>query len=332
MRSFAGLGIVALLAAVILFAVPAGAQNNPLTGKPAPSPASEAAGSKNPLTGKTDSGPAKGSPRVEQQAGLWAAVGRTLIKFQIAANREIGQRMRAIRDGDSSGPLFMGVLLALLYGALHTLGPGHGKFVILSYFVGHDASYRRGFMMGLQIAVFHVLSAIVVVSLADFLLRRAFGLAPSELPVIRQVSYGIIAVIGLYMVWQAVQRVRLARASGAAARDHGGHDACCNHAKGGEVGMLSMAVGAIPCTGAILVLLYALANDILFEGVILVAAISAGMAFTMSLLGVLSILFRRVMTRWFESSGGRGTLSISLNFVGAIAVTLIGVGLFLTAV
>lgn len=318
--------IVAALLAALLLVQPAAAQNNPLTGKPG---AGATAGeSKNPLTGKSGTR-VSGSPTIERQSGLWAAIGRALIKFQITANREIGKRMRAIRDGDSQGPLLIAILLALAYGALHTLGPGHGKFVILSYFVGHDASYKRGFLMGLQIAVFHVLSAIIVVSLADFLLRRAFGLAPSELPVIRQISYGIIAVIGLYMIWQAVQRVRAVRA---AATDGHDHDACCNHAKSGEVSLLSMAVGAIPCTGAILVLLYALANDILFEGVVLVAAISAGMAVTMSLLGVMSILFRRAMTRWFESSSGRGTLSISLNFIGAFAVTAIGVLLFLSAV
>jgi ABC-type nickel/cobalt efflux system permease component RcnA len=37
----------------------------------------------------------------------------------------------------------------------------------------------------------------------------------------------------------------------------------------------------VPCTGAVLILLYAMANDILLAGMMLVAAIAAGMAMTM---------------------------------------------------
>jgi hypothetical protein len=40
----------------------------------------------------------------------------------------------------------------------------------------------------------------------------------------------------------------------------------------------------------VLILLYAMANDILFAGALLVVAIAAGMALTMGALGVLSIV------------------------------------------
>ncbi|MDJ0947586.1 MAG: hypothetical protein QNJ94_01565 [Alphaproteobacteria bacterium] len=279
--------------------------------------AGPAAAAENPLTGKRTAEQAK--PAAEP--GLLSAIGRAFVLYQQKVNREIARHMKAIRDGDSSTALLVGLLLAFAYGAIHTLGPGHGKFIVLSYFVGEDAQIRRGFFMGTQIAVFHVLSAIVVVILADFLLRRAFGGAPAEIPAVRMVSYGSIAVIGAYMFWRAVKRVRTGGAAHTAGCDHG-------HGKG-EQSLLSLAVGTIPCTGALLILLYALANDMLLQGVLLVVAISAGMAVTMSVLGILSIVARRLVTaRLGRESVTAGRLSIALNFVGATVVTLIGAGLF----
>ena len=65
---------------------------------------------------------------------------------------------------------------------------------------------------GLQIAVFHVLSAAVVVALADLVLRQAFGSAPAEVAGVRLASYGLIALIGCSMTGQAVPAARLGRA------------------------------------------------------------------------------------------------------------------------
>ena len=100
--------------------------------------------------------------------------------------------MKAIRDGDTSVPLLIGVGLAFLYGVIHALGPGHGKLVVASYFLARDARIMRGLLMGLQIAVCHVLSAMVVVAAADLLLRQAFGGAPAEVAGVRLASYGLI--------------------------------------------------------------------------------------------------------------------------------------------
>ena len=47
------------------------------------------------------------------------------------------RQMDLIARGNSPFAVLLGVLVAFGYGVLHTLGPGHGKAVILSYFVGH---------------------------------------------------------------------------------------------------------------------------------------------------------------------------------------------------
>ena len=84
----------------------------------------------------------------------------------------------------------------------------------------------------------------------------------------------------------------------------------------------------MPCTGAVLILLYAIANDILFAGVLLVVAIAAGMALTMGALGVLSMVARRRGRRVEAGGNGPGRLAIAMDYAGALAITALGGGLF----
>jgi High-affinity nickel-transport protein len=171
--------------------------------------------------------------------------------------------------------LLIGLLLAFAYGVVHALGPGHGKVVVVSYFLSRDAQIMRGFLMGLQIAIFHVLSAAVMVALADLVLRQALGSAPGEVAGVRLASYGLIALIGCSMLVQAVQRSRLRRAGITVVDECCGHGYAHRHGLSGtgpgageraREGALSLGVGLVPCTGAVLILLYAMANDILFAG------------------------------------------------------------------
>ena len=268
-----------------------------------------------------------------------AAVGRALLTFQREANRMIAQHMRAIRDGETSLPLQVGLALAFAYGVVHALGPGHGKLVVVSYFLAREAQIGRGLLMGLQIAVCHVLSAIVVVALADLVLRQAFGGPPAEVAGLRLVSYGLIAAIGVVMLAQAVRRSQLRRA-GIAPAD------CCRHAHApaahdehrhavrakAQQGALSLGVGLVPCTGAVLILFYAMANDILYAGMLLVSAIAAGMAVTMGALGLASVLARRtVAARIAADRGGQRRFAAAMDYGGALAITLIGGALFWAA-
>jgi ABC-type nickel/cobalt efflux system permease component RcnA len=306
---------------------------NPFTGKPA-------APESGPLAGERTAAPPEQPAQVEGAWGPVAVVGRALLTFQREANRLIATHMRSIRDGETSLPLLIGGGLAFLYGVVHALGPGHGKLVVVSYFLSREAQIGRGLLMGLQIAVFHVISAMVVVALADLLLRKAFGGPPAEAAGVRLASYGLIALIGIAMTAQALRRSYLRRQGVEVSH------ACCGHeharsaddrGRAGEgrrieQGTLSLGVGLVPCTGAVLILLYAMANDILLAGMMLVAASAAGMAITMGALGTLSVVARRTVARRIDAAGnGHGRFAVAMDYAGALAITALGGGLFWAA-
>ncbi|MFN0044590.1 MAG: nickel/cobalt transporter [Alphaproteobacteria bacterium] len=244
--------------------------------------------------------------------GLLSWLVRSAIAFQRVANEEIAARMGAVADGGSASALLTAIGLGLLYGAIHAAGPGHGKLVVVSYFLAERAAIWRGLLMGAQIAFFHVVSAVIVVGLADVLMRQSFGRPPEEIAGVRIASYVAIISIGLALLVRATLRLRHRH-------DHGCHH---GHSHGGQ-GLLALAVGMVPCTGAVLVMLYALANGIVLAGMLVTIAIGIGMAVSMGLMGIAAVVARAAASRWIER-GGRPVWGSVIEIAGALAVTALG--------
>ena len=258
----------------------------------------------------------------------------SLIEFQYQVNTEIAIRMKALETGGSFTALLFALGGAFVYGMAHALGPGHGKFGIVSYFLGREVHMLRGLIMALQMAVVHVIAAVVIVWIADVVLKASLGIGLAEVPGVRAGSFLIIAVIGLYMLYQAV-RISLGHtdthqnyANHNHAHEHSHHH---GHSHTTEGGLVAMAVGMVPCPGAILVMLFAVANDMIYPGFMLVAAMSAGIGLTIAVLGVVTILARQLVTRIIKDS--RGGLAVArfrtvTNYTGALLVTAIGTASF----
>ena len=278
----------------------------------------------------------------------------------------------------SGRTLALALLLSFSYGVLHTLGPGHGKAVIVSYFVGHDGSLQRGLTMGVRIAIFHVLSAVVIAILTNTVVQQVGGSSAGSYRIVRLISYGAIALIGMWMLKRAFQKraqpskqpskypaylgtnsadillypslsQQLSASAKQLEKEPEGRPkkqpalaACdclnCDEPKG-LGGWLSLAVGAVPCSGALLVLLYGLANNLLWQSIAMVASISVGMAFTLSWIGALAILGNRFgqqlaarrqqKSSWAKKhQKARFSLVQIGQIIGASCVSLLGMGLF----
>lgn len=196
--------------------------------------------------------------------------------------------------------------------------------------------------MAIQVAVVHVIAAIVIVWLADFVLKAGFGIGLADIPGVRAGSFLIIAAIGLYMFYQALRAalgyVDVSEVGHGHSHSHGhshGHGHGHSQEHGGQInaskaesGLMAFAAGVVPCPGAVLIMLYAVANDMIYPGFILVAAMSVGIGLTICILGVGAIVARSMAMRIVAGAGGgaRGVAVARhvMNFGGATVVTLIG--------
>lgn len=93
----------------------------------------------------------------------------------------------------------------------------------------------------------------------------------------------------------------------------------------GEVIAVGVVSGVRPCTGSILVLLFALANGVFLLGVLAALFIAFGVAITVSALGIGAILLRHAVTGGgAATSPWRKRASKALTLAGSIGVMLLG--------
>jgi nickel/cobalt transporter (NicO) family protein len=277
----------------------------------------------NPLLGGGGGGE-ESTPPATASPSLLHRLGGFIIATQRDVNREIDRRLVAIRDGQGAGVILAGLLIAFLYGIFHALGPGHGKTVIVGYFLGRGGSIRRGIAMASWIALSHVVGAVTVVVIVHAVLREIYITPVEEMLSLRLVSYGAILLIGLAMLAMAIRR----RGGEARACHHHGHVHAHAHSHGpdthspgtdgtGEQRLLAIAAGFLPCSGAILILVFALTNGILLTGLAMTLFIALGMGLTLALLGIASVLAHRQIAGRLRGGG-------MLALLGPILITGIG--------
>jgi nickel/cobalt transporter (NicO) family protein len=113
--------------------------------------------------------------------------------------RQFSGLIRASKaDGNAAWSLFG---LSFFYGIFHAAGPGHGKAVISSYLVANGETWRRGVVLSFASALIQALVAVVVVGVAAALLNATAATMNSTVNVIETVSYALIIVIGLRLLW-----------------------------------------------------------------------------------------------------------------------------------
>ncbi|MES2600395.1 MAG: nickel/cobalt transporter [Pseudomonadota bacterium] len=128
------------------------------------------------------------------------------------------------------------------------------------------------------------------------------------------------------------------------AHDHADHvhDEHCGHSHGPEPSQLAgpggwsrglsaiLTVGIRPCSGAILVLVFALAQGLFWAGVAATLLMGLGTAITVSAIAVIAVSAKGLATRMAAGRDGGGAVLLrGIEFGAAALVLLFGVGLLL---
>jgi ABC-type nickel/cobalt efflux system permease component RcnA len=219
--------------------------------------------------------------------------------------------------------IFILIGISFFYGVVHALGPGHGKSIAASYFLSTEVPLSRGLLMGGLIALLHAGSAIVVVSTLYLFLRHSYLCSLENVNrVIRIVSHTLIASVGLLMFITAIRDGRKKQLP-----IHNG--GTMNGTKRKSLFSVALAVGIVPCPGAVLILLFCLSMGILTTGILLALVMGIGMGLTISAVGSTVILTRQGFSKFLpENSKTRRVLLTGLRLFGSLLIFFIG-GIFL---
>lgn len=258
---------------------------------------------------------------------------RSLATWGFALQRELNGDIRAqlavLKDQGGLRPALGVIAAAFLYGVFHAIGPGHGKVVIGSWLVSRRARVAWGLSACFLSAGVQAVTAIVVI----LVLSGVAALAPSAIMAqaawLEVASYGLIAFMGLVMAWNTL------RGRASCGHDHSHDHACCghhhHHAEEDRRTLWAMAaaIGFRPCSGALLVLLFTLANGLMAVGIAATFAMAAGVGLTVSGIGLGALGLNRLLDRGAARSRHGETLRKALSLGGAALIFLLGLTLLL---
>jgi ABC-type nickel/cobalt efflux system permease component RcnA len=296
-----------------------------------------------------------GGPRPAPEPQVGGFVGWLLAK-QSEFYREISATIRAAKsDGSAVWTL---LLISFAYGIFHAAGPGHGKAVISSYLVANQETAWRGVVLSFASALMQALVAVAIVAVGAGLLNVTAKTMCGAEKAIEIASYALIAIFGARLVWtkggafiSALQAGRPQPAFAAAHhhhdhdhdhhRDHGHvHDAHCGHSHGPMPDELAgpggwrrglaaiLTVGVRPCSGAILVLVFALAQGLFWAGIAATFVMGLGTAITVATIAVVAVFAKDVARRLSDRRDRGGALVMrGIEFGAAGLVLLFGAGL-----
>jgi ABC-type nickel/cobalt efflux system permease component RcnA len=278
--------------------------------------------------------------------------------------------LKAMRGPSAFAAGWTLMLLSFAYGVLHAAGPGHGKAVISAWLLATENELRRGVLISFMSAIIQALTAIVLVSVLFLVVASVGSTARNVASVLESASYALIGLLGLYLIWTALRLLAARRAAASpapagittrqsvalsdfagfepmknqvAADGHvHGPDCGCGHAHLPEAKdlkgdfsflrafSLAFAVGIRPCTGAILVLVFANGLGLYWAGIASTFAMALGTFITVSVIAAIAVYGKKLAARLLRGNAGLLVWAgIGLRMAGGLVIAFLGTILFL---
>ncbi len=298
----------------------------------------------------------------EQSVGVFGGIWQFVLEGQRELTNGMTAAVRQIKSGNiiASGAVL--ALISFLYGILHAVGPGHGKFVISSYALANERTVRRGILLSFMAAFVQAISAIVIVGILAVILNATSVQLRVTESWLETASWGLIALLGAWLLYGQIRRVT-AKPQQAAQdahhhhdhdhthdHDHGHHHthdhaadgSCCGHThvaapsqlqgqwSWSRAWALAFSIGIRPCTGAIGVLVFSLGMGIFWAGVFATFAMAIGTAITVSVLASLAVGSRELAARLGGGADSRWAhrIQVAAGLGGSALVMILGASFF----
>ncbi|OBQ54833.1 nickel/cobalt transporter [Halodesulfovibrio spirochaetisodalis] len=260
----------------------------------------------------------------QHEAGFFALQYSKLLRKVNLAQRSMRSKMtslgREIKKHPNGKAFWAFLLFSFLYGIIHAIGPGHGKSIVFSYFLGRKGTLLKGVLMGHLLTAVHTLSAVTVVLGAYYLLNlkgsRALSSASEPL---KATSYYLIIGLGIFILLHALFEALPSKKSEPT-----------KEANNKGIVTVSVISGLVPCPGVALLLSFALSLNLLVTGLLGALFFTMGMGITTSLFGIASIHSRKMLMH----VAGRSSKAISVihtSFSVIAGVVIISTGWLLVA-
>lgn len=282
----------------------------------------------------------------------WSQILLQSVLWQKDLHRQMTQLLQQVAEQPHQAGISL-VIFSLLYGVLHALGPGHGKVVITTFLATHPARVKTSIRLTLLASLLQGSVAIVLVTVMLVLLKSSSRQLHLSSFWLEKGSYLLVIGLGVLIGYRALRslwlilRPRPAVQYRALHPQHQHHAHCgCGHAHlptpqqiNGNVSvktqlLVVLSMGLRPCSGAVMMLLFAKVIGVYGWGVLSAAVMALGTALTISAIGLLVHRARTVAQQLARPQAITGFTSLIiplLALTGSLILIVAGIALWQSA-
>lgn len=260
-----------------------------------------------------------------------------LLARQAEFHRALSGSIRLVAT--DPGALIGLIGIAFSYGVLHAIGPGHGKAVIASYLVANESAMKRGIGLAFGAALVQALVALALVITVALVIGGGARQIESIAALVEKIGFAIILAMGLALVWQKGRRLLSVQSTSPdvcidsdCGHDHSFSAAALNSGGWRELTLTAIGAGIRPCTGAIILLVFALTQKLFWAGAIAVSAMALGTAIGTSAFAILAVKAKALALSMASRRGGIFShAGLILEVLAGFLLALLGLALLLGA-
>lgn len=249
----------------------------------------------------------------------------------------------AMKSGDWDA-IWKFLAICLVYGMLHALGPGHGKSIVVGYFIARRGRWRQGVALGAGITVTHTMSAVLLLLILYAIFKATvFAAFETGRVGIERASYALIMLTGVLLVVLAIRDVIKSRKGcGCAARldaaEGAAQDGACAEsglgsalppvARWREIIGVAAVTGIVPCPAVALIVLFCLLNSMVALSLLGALVICIGMTITNVAFGIAAVAFRKGIDKGSAHTRIATKIYTVATLAGGVIIFISGLLLF----
>ncbi len=214
------------------------------------------------------------------------------------------------------------LVVSFSYGVLHSMGPGHGKVIVATYLMTQPSDAKSSLCITIVSSILQAVVAVVLVSVLLAVFQSSMREIHSHAEVVMKLSYFCVALLGLTLCYKALRKLLLAQ------HDTEEHQVSA-HTRSSlreEVAII-LAIGLRPCTGAIMILLFANMVGLYWVGIVSALIMAVGTCITTSCIALMTLAGKKVVLGYTgrSSNSAKSHAPQIVKLIGGILVTAFGI-------
>ncbi len=218
----------------------------------------------------------------------------------------IDKQLKGLKSSFKFGSLLIIILFSFTYGVLHTLGPGHGKMIIFSYFLSEETTKWDTIALSILIPIIHSTGAILLAVLLKTVLSFITGFDVLAIQYSFTMLSGLLIVgISLYLIFKSHkhQKVTVSKNKNVILRNI----------------PVAVSVGIVPCPLSLTIMSTSIIYGIFWVGFSSVISLTIAMTIVLYFIALIASKSQKKL-----SHNSEGKISKIFHSIGETLLLLIG--------